>query len=207
MFCIYVLLIVGITVILYFVFFWRKTRVVDVTEKKREQKTSKEKSKVKISVIENAYGQINIFCEDLQGRRLGELLATYAGKDLRDSEQMAYTVHLEQLLVRRSERKRGIATLMVKYLIGQMLSIEEKEVISFRYIYGEIGNTGTDDPVKSIPFYKSLHGMPYASGKELCFEHRKSSGMDGLDQFYYWVKGEHYESSNNNENDVRKKEI
>ena len=71
--------------------------------------------------------------------------------------------------------------------IALSLKIEKKENCRFRYIYGEIGQGGTDDPHISIPFYERLDGMAYDNEKKLQYQRKRKESLDGYDCFYYYI--------------------
>ena len=174
-----VLLVVGI-LCMYRWFCRRKKRECISVDKEKEVKTlsgRKRAMQVRIRVIYGERQQINIFCYKLdEEKQIGELLASIQKEE----------VHLEQILVSRHYRKKGVGKLMFSYLLKEMRRIEQQMGVDFRRIYGEIGQGGTDDPRVSLPFYQHMDGAPYGE-KKLSLRINKGAALDGLDQFIYYI--------------------
>ena len=62
------------------------------------------------------------------------------------------------------------------------------EDFEFTLLYGEVGNTGTDDPHISLPFYRKIDGTEYNQEKRLRFSLEKKAALDGLDCFKYVIE-------------------
>lgn len=186
-------LYIGLGLFVLLLLFYIKKRgrkkVEDVSavmeEKKQPKSFSKEQIRIKVEC--NQWNQINIVCTTMDHKKIGEMLSCYTLLEKGNEGEVAYTVHLENILVSRRYRKRGVGTYMVAYLLQEMLKIEKNENCQFRYIYGEIGQGGSDDPHISIPFYKRLDGMAYGVDKKLQYQRNRRESLDGFDCFYYYI--------------------
>lgn len=167
----------------------RRKKVVDVgrcmEEKKQQKNFSIEQIRIKVEC--NQWNQINIVCSTMEHKKIGEMLSSFTLSGKNNQNGPEYTVHLENILVSRRYRKRGVGTYMMAYLLQEMLRIEKKENCCFRYIYGEIGQGGSDDPHISLPFYKRLDGMEYGIDKKLQYQRNRRESLDGFDCFYYFI--------------------
>lgn len=151
------------------------------------QKKQLTKMKVRIRVTRNEHCQINIHCYNMEQEKLGELLAEYTWENGCCPEKKGNAVHLEQIFVKRFQRKKGIGKLMFAYLIQEMLVLEKQYGKEFQQIYGEVGRDGTDEPRSSIPFYKKMSNFPYGDSKVLSLQIEKGVALDGLDAFTYHI--------------------
>lgn len=156
----------------------------EMTDRETSKKTAKQ---VRITVTCNEKQQINIHCYDLEEQQLGEMLAEYTLKNSLTPEKPSYAVHIEQLFVKRGQRKQGIGKLMFSYLLREMQSIEKQTGCNFAQIYGEVGKDGSDDPRKSIPFYEQMQKLSYGQEKKLTYQLHKKQALDGLDLFVYHI--------------------
>lgn len=135
----------------------------------------------------NQRGQINISCNIGDGKQIGMLLATYYMEGNPMAEACEKSVHVEQIYVEKKYRKKGIGRKMFLFLLEELNRIESSEHITFRFLYGEVGKTGNDNPKTSIPFYKSLDGISYGLGRSLSYRLCNRAAMDGLDKFYFYI--------------------
>ena len=167
----------------------RRKKVIDIdtSVEKSKQKKNYSAEQIRIKVECNQWNQINIVCTTMDHKKIGEMLSSYVLSDTKGQNELPYTVHLENILVSRRYRKRGVGTYMIAYLLQEMIKIEIKEKCHFRYIYGEIGQGGSDDPHISLPFYKRLDGMDYGSDKKLQYQRKRRESLDGFDCFYYYI--------------------
>lgn len=148
----------------------------------------KKKSYIRIQIKRNEKRQINIRCMDLEGNGIGELLAVYHKEGREYGEyQNSNTLHLEQLYVKKQYRRKGIGKTMFQYLIQEMKKVEKEENLEFRYIYGEVGEGGSDNPRISQPFYKKMAGLVYGEDAILCYQHTKRKTVEELDRFTYYI--------------------
>lgn len=181
-----IILLIGVVCI--FVFFWwrmRKGNVQVVAEEQEKEPVKKVKQKfVRVTVQSNEKQQIHICCYNMQEKIMGEMLASYTLKSI---QEQALVVHLENILVSRRFRRMGVGRILFSYLLKEMERIEKKENCSFRYIYGEIGQGGTDDPNISVPFYKAMDKTVYGEEKMLRYQQKKGMGAGGEDMFYYYI--------------------
>lgn len=123
----------------------KKRRKVTVSHKDALTDTKRKESgsqQVRIRVQRNQWNQINIVCTNMSDKKMGELLSSYTLSEAKRTGGPSYTVHLENILVGRRYRKKGIGTCMVVYLLQEMLRIEQENGCEFRYIYGEVGRGG-----------------------------------------------------------------
>lgn len=186
-------LYIGLGLLCVLAFFYlkkiRRKKFIDVHAlvKENSQPKNVSKEQIHIKVEHNQWNQINIVCSSMDHKKIGEMLSTYTLSDTTRQSGPAYTVHLENILVSRRYRKRGVGTYMIAYLLKEMVKIEKKENCRFRYIYGEIGQGGTDDPHISIPFYERLDGMAYDNEKKLQYQRKRKESLDGYDCFYYYI--------------------
>lgn len=153
-----------------------------------EKKQENNKKYIRIQVKRNERRQINIHCMDLENNRIGELLAVYH-KEGRDAGeyQNGNTLHLEQLYVERKYRRKGIGKTMFLYLIKEMKKIEQEEHIEFRYIYGEVGEGGKDNPRISLPFYQKMAEIGYGKDAVLCYQYNRKKTQEEYDRFTYYI--------------------
>lgn len=165
----------------------KKSGRCECSGERKKQPKSFSGEQIRIKVEHNQWNQINVVCTTMDYRKIGEMLTTYTLSNTNAPNEQACTVHLENILVSRRYRKRGVGTCMVVYLLQEMMKIEKKENCRFRYIYGEIGQGGTDDPHISIPFYERLGGMAYGSDKKLQYQRKSKKSLDGYDCFYYYI--------------------
>ena len=145
------------------------------------------KKKVRIRATRNEHCQINIHCYNMEQEKLGELLAEYTWENGLCPEKKENAVHLEQIFVKRGQRKKGIGKLMFAYLLQEMRALEKQCGKEFLQIYGEVGRDGADEPRSSIPFYKRMSGLPYGDSKVLSLQIKKGTALDGLDAFTYYI--------------------
>ena len=186
------IVIISVVIVLFIRKFFNRKRKVVITSKEDQRKENQQQEKrknateqVKISVYTNQWKQINVECFSLQGKKMGELLASYK---LNSQTGNSYTVHLEQLLVERKFRRKGVGSLLFAYLLKEMQNVEVREGCEFRFIYGEVGTGGSDDPHMSIPYYRKQNGLPYGKRKKLQYELVKKSSSEEYDKIYYYLK-------------------
>lgn len=182
--------LVTILILLFLVKVNKKKNKVDknAVNKKEDKKCRKSiTQQIRIQVQRNQWNQINIVCKTMEHKKIGEMLTSYTLSGKAGDSSPSCTVHLENILVNRGYRKKGIGTCMIVYLLQEMLKIEQEENCQFRFIYGEIGRGGTDDPHISMPFYKKLDGMSYGKNKKLQYQLKKGQSIDGYDCFYYFL--------------------
>lgn len=188
----------GIVSLLFLFWRWKKeknkVRVVQTITpressiQEKDKRRENKKSYVRIQVIRNEKRQINILCMDLEGNELGKLLAVYDKAGGKDGEyQNSNTLHLEQLFVTRRCRRKGIGKVMFQYLLNEMKKVEQEEGMKFRYIYGEVGNVGKDNPRVSLPFYEEMGKLPYGEDGVLCYQYTKKKATEEYDRFTYYI--------------------
>lgn len=187
------LTVAGIISLLFLFFIWKQNRKKAIVIQENSignEKNEKSKSKeyISIHVERTSKGQINIRCKNLDGEPVGELLAIAYYKETDCGEyQGRNAVHLEQLLVRRKYRRRGIGKVMFYYLLEEMQKIEEMKKEEFQFIYGEIGEGGTDDPRISLPYYRKMEKCKYGDKGELHFQHTRKNNSEEYDKFIYYI--------------------
>lgn len=181
--------LMAIVCIIIAIFLRHRQKVsVDTNQGVKDIKCSKKTAKkVRIKVTCNGNQQINIHCYDLEDEQLGELLAEYTLRNSLTPEKIPYAVHIEQLYVKRGQRKQGVGKLMFAYLLREMQNIEKQNGCEFAQIYGEVGKDGPDDPRKSLPFYERMQKLPYGQDRKLSYQLHKKQSMDGLDLFDYHI--------------------
>ena len=140
-----------------------------------------------VTIERNQKAQINIYCRKQTGEELGSLFATYYLKCNRVETAYENSVHLEHIYVEKKYRKKGLGKQMMVALLEELKRIESTEYASFRFLFGEVGKSGKDNPKSSLPFYASLDGIGYGMQKHLSYRLCKGAAMDGLDQFYYYI--------------------
>lgn len=186
----------GIVSLLFLFWFMKKKKVAKQThvmqtpygENKIKKDGIKEKKYIRIQVKRNDKRQINVHCMDLEGNSIGELLAVYYKEGREEGEyHNSNTLHLEQLYVKKQYRRRGIGKIMFQYLIQEMRNIEKEEEMEFRYIYGEVGEGGSDNPRVSLPFYKKMAENGFGEDAVLCYQHTKKKTSEELDRFTYYI--------------------
>ncbi len=152
-------------------------------QEKPMKKKAQDQIRIKGMVTEK--NQMNITCYDIKGEQIGYLFATYSLGQLSMEEQETGTVHVEQIMVNKTARRKGVGTALFTYLYHVMQEVEETYFSEFRYVYGEIGTVGGDDPKKSIPFYKNIAKYPYER-KTVQFQLREGTGYEKPTQFYFY---------------------
>lgn len=188
----------GIIFLLFLVEIWRRkkkasrhVRVMPVPsneENIRKTDNKKKKRYICIQVSRNDKRQINIRCMDLERNGIGELLAVYHKEGRENGEyQSSNTLHLEKIFVKKRYRRKGIGRTMFRYLINEMKKIEDEEGMEFRYIYGEVGEEGGDNPRISLPFYQKMAGMDYGEHATLSYRHTKKKVSEEYDGFTYYI--------------------
>lgn len=182
-------LLLGMAIVLLS-FYCRKRKKIQVYSSNKAhrdlQDIKKKKDYIKIKVYRNDKKQIEISCYNMKDDKVAQLLAGYILKGDYRQGQQDFIVHLEQIFVGSMFRRRGIGKLMFNYLLKEMLAIEKEESVRFRYIYGEVGVGGTDDPKKSIPFYKKMDGISYGD-KRIRYEFQNKKNGQEYDKFYYFI--------------------
>lgn len=187
----------GIISLLFLFLFIRKRKTVtrpvcDIQTPYKENNLQKErkngKKYIRIQVKRNEKRQINIRCMDLDGNDIGELLAVYHKEGREAGEyQNSNTLHVEQLFVKKQYRRKGIGKTMFHYLLKEMQKVEKEENMEFRYIYGEVGEGGSDNPRISLPFYKKMAEIGYGENGILYYQHTKRKTLGELDGFTYYI--------------------
>lgn len=176
-----------ISVILFIWIKMRKKDILMVIDTPMQGEKEKHSLQIRIKVERNGY-QINIHVFQMDDEEIGHLLATYTGNKYNEQEKYSRAVHIEQLFVKRKFRRKGIAKVIFRYLMEEMKRIEQLEDFEFTLLYGEVGNTGTDDPHISLPFYRKIDGTEYNQEKRLRFSLEKKAALDGLDCFKYVIE-------------------
>ena len=168
------------------VYFVRRKRPVVIREDTDGKQQSGRGEQIVLRGVRTDGGQMNFHCYGEQDQQVGMLLASYVLRPDYKKEQPGYSVHLEQIHVRRSYRRKGIGKALIAYLIREMCRLEEQEGVAFQKVYGEVGKGGSDDPMLSRPFYEKLHNIPYGTDRcwKLCW---KESSAEGLEQFEYHI--------------------
>lgn len=189
----------GIVSIFFLFLIWRKRKKIAGSvqvmppfskDPHLQDEEKKKKSYIRVQVKRNEKRQINICCMDLEGNGIGELLAVYhkEGMEIEAGEYPnSNTLHLEQLFVKKKYRRRGIGKIMFQYLIQEMKKVEKQENMKFRYIYGEIGEGGSDNPSVSLPFYKKMAEIGYGEDAILCYQHTKKKALGEYGGFTYYI--------------------
>lgn len=188
--------VAGIISLLFLFLIWKrkkkKVRVIQISQgtDRIYEKQEKEKKKICIHIMAtlNEKQQINIRCTDMEERELGQLFAVFYTDGTETGEyHNSNTLHLEQLYVAGRYRRKGIGRMMFQYLIREMIMLEKNKGMEFRYIYGEVGEGGRDNPRLSLPFYEKMAELPYGKNATLCYEHTKKKPPEEYDRFTYYI--------------------
>lgn len=187
----------GILSLLFLFWFIKKRKTItrpvrDIQTPYKDINLQKErkngKKYIRVQVKRNEKRQINIHCMDLDGNDIGELLAVYYKEGREAGEyQNSNTLHVEQLFVKKQYRRKGIGKTMFHYLIEEMQKVEKEENMEFRYLYGEVGEGGNDNPRVSLPFYKKMAEIGYGENAILYYQHTKKKTLGELDEFTYYI--------------------